>query len=239
MKEWAGFSVWDTAFWKIKMIDLKAIRNIIALLFLPILLVGCIATKIKGFTDHKYRGHLIRKVVICAPNAGFSFGGAIEDSFVEKFRSSGVEAESFLVLFPPTREWNATQINIALIEKGYDSIMYVSLTGSDTTVSTVGYTNTGTINVYGNNAYYQSRSVPVSTINRYTSTRVQIYDVETAETVWVADTTTSAGGLLFIEDKAQADSIAMVVVTDLAKAGHAPKAPSNPAVKKKTPGQPF
>lgn len=221
------------------MMDLKAVRKIIALFVLPILVSGCIATKIKGFTDHKYQGYSLRKVVICAPNAGFSFGGAIEDSFVEKFKSAGLEAESFLVLFPPTREWNATQISMALIEKGYDSIMYVSLTGSDTSVSTVGYTNTGTINVYGNNAYYQSHSVPVSTINRYTSTRVQIYDVETAETVWVADTTTSAGGLLFIEDKAQADSIAMVVVSDLAKAGHVPKKPSNPAAKKKSPGHPF
>jgi len=46
---------------------------------------------------------------------------------VNAFRNRGVQAESFLAMFPPTREWTNEEVAKELIATGFDSIMYVTL----------------------------------------------------------------------------------------------------------------
>jgi len=193
-------------------------------LFFIILLIGsltgCIITHVKGFTDRDFQGYHLVKIAVRAPNASFMFGELLEKSMVEKLRDKGVQAESFMEIFPPTRQWTNEQVATELGQKGFDTIMYVNLVGSGSSTQTVGYINTGNAFAYGNMATFNSVSVPITGRSRYTSTRITIYDVATARTSWVGDSSTNAGGLAFVDDKTQTDDIAKEVTDTLAKSGH-------------------
>lgn len=181
---------------------------------------GCISTHVRGFSDRDYRGYKIQKVAVRAPNAGFSFGETLETSMVKQLQAKGVKARSFLKSFPPTREWTNQEISTELMKDGYDSIMYINLIGSDTSTQTIGYIHNGNAYAYGNMATYSGSSTPMTAISRYTSTRVKIYDVKNAKVIWVGDSSTNAGGLLYMSDETQADSIATEITTALQESGH-------------------
>lgn len=195
-------------------------KKLLACLVLLSVLTGCITTEVKGFTDHDYQGRHLLKIAVRAPNADFMFGGLLEKSMVEELQRKGVQAESFLEMFPPTRKWTNDQVATELNQKGFDSIMYVNLTGSGASAETVGYINQGSAYVYGNTASFYSTSIPAVRPTRYTSTRVTIYDVASAHTIWIADSVTHAGGLLFMGDKTQTDNLASEIIDALAKSGH-------------------
>ncbi len=198
----------------------RAITAGIMSIALAISLTACITTNVKGFTDREYADYRVKKVVVRAPNANLDFGALIEQSFVEEFNFRGIHAASFMTMFPPTREWTDEDVANELEKNGFDSILYVILTGSDTNTDTVGFHNTGTARVYNNSVSYSSYSTPVRSIRRYTSTRARLYEVRTARTVWVGDSSTSAGGLAFIGDASQAHSISANVVAALRDGGH-------------------
>ena len=164
--------------------------------------------------------HQIKNAVVRAPNAGFAFGELLETSMVENLTKRGVHAESFLSLFPPTREWTNEEVAKELMREGFDSIMYINLVGSDTNSQTVGFINNGTASAYGNTASYSGSSTAITAISRYTSTRVKVYDIVTGRVIWVADSSTKAGGLLYVGDETQTDSIAAEIVDALAVSGH-------------------
>lgn len=183
-------------------------------------LTSCITTNVKGFTDRDYQGYRIRKVVVRAPNAGFQFGDLLEKSMIEKFKNRGVYAESFLAMFPPTREWTNGAVAQELIKQGFDTIMYVTLIGSQTSSETIGYVSTGQANAYGNTVSYSGSTTAVSAIRRYSSTRAKLYDIKTANVIWVGDSSTKAGGLLFMGDDTQVESITTEIVASLSESGH-------------------
>jgi hypothetical protein len=60
----------------------------------------------------------------------------------------------------------------------------------------------------------------VKTFHRYTSTRVKVYDVASGRTVWVGDSSTQAGGLLYMDDETKTESIAEETVASLKSNGH-------------------
>lgn len=182
--------------------------------------MGCIETTVKGYTDRTYSGYHIRKVIVRAPNAGFVLGELIENKMVDQFKKTKIIAESFTKRFSPTREWTNDEVAQELMMDGFDSIMYVVLTGSESSTQTIGYINNGQASAYGNTASYNGFSVPISATRRYTATRANLYDVKTAKVIWVGDTNTKAGGLAFMSDDTQADSIAKEVIISLASNGH-------------------
>jgi len=183
-------------------------------------LSGCISTNVKGYTGQDYHGYKIRKAVVRAPDAGFEFGELMEHSIIEELGDAGVKAESFLKMFPPTRQWTNEQVVDTLRKQGYDAIMTVSLKGSDTTSNTIGYINSGTASVYGNTAYYNGSSTAITTFHRYTSTHIKVYNVDSGRVVWVGDARTSAGGLFYMGDETQTDSLAEETVDALRDSGH-------------------
>lgn len=183
-------------------------------------ITGCVSTNVRGYTDQDYQGHKISKVAVRAPNAGFTFAETLERTMVEELSGKGIQAASFLSLFPPTREWTNQAVAERLQAKGFDAIMHVNLMGSDSQSQTVGYMHSGNAYAYGNMASYSGTSTPVTMVSRSTSTRVKIYDVATSKVIWVGDTSTQAGGLLYMDDDTQAQSIADEIVTALTESGH-------------------
>lgn len=183
-------------------------------------LSGCISTNVKGYTDQDYQGYKIRKAVVRAPDTDFQFGALLENSIVDELGDAGVKAGSFLKLFPPTRQWTNEQVAQILRQQGYDTIMTVSLTGSNTSSDTIGYINTGTASVYGNTAYYNGNSTAITTFHRHTTSHIKVYNVATGRVVWIGDARTSAGGLLYMGDETQTDSLAEEMVDALRDSGH-------------------
>lgn len=195
---------------------IKAICSII----LISVLAGCVLTQVKGFTDLDYQGYRVKKIAIRAANANFAFGEMFEQSMVSRMQNKNIQAVSFMEMFPPTRKWTNEQIANELTKRGFDTIMYMNLTGSGSSSETIGYINNGSVNTYGNTATFNSVSVPITGRSRNTAVRITIYDVATAKTIWIGDTATHAGGLAFVGDQTQTDNIAGEVVETLERDGH-------------------
>lgn len=198
----------------------KSILSKFLLILIASSLTGCILTQVKGFTDRDFQGYHLTKIAVRAPNSNFMFGESLEKSMVEKLQEKGVQAESFMEIFPPTRKWTNEQVAAELTQKNYDTIMYVNLVGSGSDTQTIGYINNGNASAYGNTATFNSLSIPITGRSRYTSTRISIYNVANGHTIWVGDTSTQAGGLAFVGDKTQTDDIARKVTEALAESGH-------------------
>jgi len=73
-------------------------------------ITGCITTNIKGFTDLDYSGYKLKRVVVRAPNTGFTFGERLATSMTEEFNKNGIYVASFLAMLPPTREWTNEEV---------------------------------------------------------------------------------------------------------------------------------
>jgi hypothetical protein len=198
----------------------KSLSTVLLLASLTLLLAGCVTTSVRGFTDNNYKEFKIKKIAVRAPNVGFAFGEIMENSMIKNLRSSKVQAESFLSLFPPTRDWTNEEVAKQLMKDGYDSIMYVYLVGSDSSSQTISYINSGNAYAYGGMGTYSGTTVPVSAISRSTQTRVKIFDIHTADVIWIGDSSTKAGGLLFMGDETQTDSISSQIVSSLKSNGH-------------------
>lgn len=183
-------------------------------------LQGCVSTQVRGYSDRDYQNHKITKVVVRAPNVGFSFGEKIEDSFVATLKENGVSAESFLKMFPPTREWTDSEVSDELLRLGFQEIIYINLLGSSSGSQTIGYIHNGGGSVYDDNFSVQGTSTAVTALSRYTSARTTVYDVKTAKIIWVGDSDTEARGTLFLGDETQTDSISDETVLALKENGH-------------------
>jgi hypothetical protein len=181
---------------------------------------GCITTHIKGFTDQDFQSYRLKKISVRALNSNFMFGEILERSMVERLRGKGLQAEPFTKMFPPTRKWTNEQVAAELTKQGYDTIMYINLVESGSSSQTVGYVNTGNASAYGNLTTFNGMSVPITTRSRHTSTRITIFDVVTARTIWIGDTATRAGGLAFVGDTTQTEDIAREVTETLVGSGH-------------------
>lgn len=190
-------------------------------LFAILLIIsGCIITKVKGYTDLDYQNFRIAKIMVRAPNVNFSFGELLEKSLIKEMKRKNIEAKSFLITFPPTRKWTNEQISKQLINKGFDSIMYINLATSDSSSQVVGYISTGNAYAYSNTASFSGTTVAIRAFMRNTTARVTVYDIKSANVMWVGDSLTEAQGSVFMEDKTTADSIAKEVVKSLVAAGH-------------------
>lgn len=199
---------------------LKSIRILALLLALPLATTACVTTKVNGYTDNAYRGYKVKKVAVRAANTDFAFAELIENAMVEALKDEGIQAESFLAKFPPTRELTNAEAAHALANAGFDAIMYVNLVGSDSSAQTIGYIHTGNASVYGGSAYYSGNSLAMTAFHRYTSTRATLYEVVSGRKVWIADSRTTAGGLAYMGDDTQTESIAEETVASLQKSGH-------------------
>jgi hypothetical protein len=199
---------------------LHTLRLLAALLVLPLVTTACVTTQVNGYTDNAYRDHKVYRIAVRAANANFAFAQLLENELVDEFKDKGIRATSFLAMFPPTRDWTNAQVTQALKQRGFDGIMYVNLTGADSQETTIGYVNTGSASVYGGSASYRGHSTAMTAIRRYTSTRASLYDVASGHKIWIADTNTNAGGLLYQSDDTQAESIAEEIVAALHKSGH-------------------
>ena len=199
---------------------LHMLRLLAVLVVVSLTNSACVTTQVSGYTDNDFRGHKVRRIAVRAANANFAFGQLLEDNLVHEFKGEGIQAASFLAMFPPTRDLTNAQVAQALKEKDFDGIIYVNLMGSNSRESNVGYVNNGTAYVYGNTATFGGTSTAITLVSRFTSTRATLYDVVSGHKIWIADTNTNAGGVLFQSDETQAESIAEEIVKSLQKSGH-------------------
>jgi len=200
--------------------NLKSSFVYLTLFSILLFISGCIITKVKGYTDLDYQNYRIAKIMVRAPNVNFAFGELIEKSLIKEMKRKGVEAKSFLITFPPTRKWTNEQISKQLIHKGFDSIMYINLATSNSSSQVVGYINTGNAYAYSNTAYFGGTTVAIRAFRRNTTARVTVYDIKSANVMWVGDALTKAQGSAFMQDKTTTDSLAKEVVKSLVTAGH-------------------
>jgi hypothetical protein len=196
---------------------MKIIINLIFVFMATVLMTGCISTNVKGFTDDQHLNYKIKKVAVRAVNTNFHTAALLENSMIEELEDSDVTAHSYTSLFPPTRQRSNEEVNEKLLSMGFDSVMSINLGASksssysDNINIPTGYDSAG--NTYSTN-------MAIHIVRRNTSAKVRVYNVKSEKLVWVGDTYTEAGGLLYMSDESTTDSIAEDVVETLKESGH-------------------
>lgn len=158
-------------------------------------LSACVSTDVRDFTDPKYvTNYKVSKVIVRAPNASLTFGTALENSIVKQLTSSGVEAVSFLSMFPPTRSYEQSVIKAKVVEQQFNGVMYVNITGANADSSVIGYSSNSNATFQNNMISSSTTTTPIIGFRRNTFLNVKLYEPKSSDVIWLADTATNAGG---------------------------------------------
>jgi hypothetical protein len=92
-----------------------------------LLLGACASTRttpsITAYTDPDFTGHTFQWVAVAVDDGDLAWRTLLETHLVAELRERGVNAQSALQLFPPTREWSVQQKRSELIRRGFDGIV--------------------------------------------------------------------------------------------------------------------
>jgi len=194
-------------------IAMKKIAQLIIILIATMMMSACISTSVKGYTDNSHKNYKIKKIAIHPVNTNMHFTSLLEESMVDELEDVGVAAKSFSVMFPPTRQRTEKEVNEKLLEKGFDSIMHIHI-GSSKHAS-----SSSDLHLYDPYSGGVSHT-NITTFNRNTTAQIKIISVKNNEVIWIGDTQTAAGGLLYIGDESTTDSIAEDLIETLKEIGH-------------------
>ena len=194
--------------------------KVLSALLTLVVLNGCISTKVKDFTDPDYRTHVVKDILIVTPSDEF------DEILIESFEDEGINAKvtRYGNVFLPTRRYGGEEIRNTLLEKGFDSIIYIQIAGEDSGSNIVGFMTNSNAQAYssgyGYNVSGSSYSMPIVSHRRDTTSKAQLFDVKNQRTVWVADLHTKAKGGFYVQDDDTMESISEEVVESLMSKGH-------------------
>lgn len=168
-------------------------KKLLLVLSIIFLLSGCAQTQLTSFTDPEFEGKTYSNVMILTYFTNIQLRNEVEKAFTNLFISNSCNCSASIDLIPPTREYNADNINKAVFDNHIDSILELNIIDANTNTehySTGSYTS-GTASTYGNTTYYNAYSTPQSFNVTKTKITYQIkmYDAATGKVAWVASAT--------------------------------------------------
>lgn len=187
-------------------------RKLILLLMVPMLIAvpvcSAVGTKISGFKDPGFADRVITKVLVQAEHDDLNYRDQVEKILVEKLKHKkiNVDAVSYLELFVPTREYTPDDINQAINQNGFDSILNVKITefvlGEPPTRSKIsGPKTSGTAII--------NRGSP-----SILKCEFKLTDQATSATIWMASSNTEANGKFEHMVKYMADETMKALIKD-------------------------
>jgi hypothetical protein len=205
----------------------------IAFVALAIFLTGCASSKVTAFRDPEFAGRTFSSVAVFATNMTLDAAVEVERQVCEKVAPSPcISGKSIL---PPTRDYSAEDVERFLTRSGVDSVLVIALASDrlDTqyfgTVSTgsatAQTTGSGTVNFYGNTAFWaggsqttasgQTVSTPVYGYSRVAFGQLALFERSSGLIAWRGEVRIEGQGLLNVTDSAFISSATSKVANEL------------------------
>jgi len=186
-----------------------------------LILSGCISTHVRDFTDPEYTSFSSHKLLVITPNQKFDdiFIGMLKDENID------VVAHKYSDIFLRTRKYTNDEMANIVRLNGYDSLIYIVISGDRSNNQVVSYMTTSSAQAYSsgyNSAYAtgNSTTIPITAHTRNTNSTAELYDPLTHRKIWVADLETEASGSLYVQNDDTMESISEEVINTLIRKGH-------------------
>lgn len=199
---------------------------------------GCITTSMQGYADQKAPTQPIKQIAtyVAAPEP---LGSSIHATVSEEARKRGMNAIDALILLPPTRSYSDAEVRTALSSNGIDGVLILNVGDTGVRREYVGTifhgqysessTYSGTAQTFGGTTDIQltgtrrgNMSVTATPQHRYhreTVFTARLIEAGSGRTLWVGNGQVRAGGLLFVGDRASANSSVSAIFDDLLQKG--------------------
>jgi hypothetical protein len=208
-------------------------RRLVGAILIGLSLGGCASSKITAFREPAYSNAEFSRILVFG--IGMSLDAAVE---VETQICKKVAPTSCLVgksVLPPTRVYSAEEVTKRVAQSGADAVFILALVadnadsrylGSYTNSSaTASGTNAGTVNLYGNTAYWSgvssasasssSVSTPMYSYSREARGALALYESRSGDIVWSGEIKITGNGLLSITDDEFVRSATDKIASDL------------------------
>jgi hypothetical protein len=213
-------------------------RYMALLAFAALTLSACITTSMQGYADRELPQHPVQRIAILV-SAPTNLAVSLQSNIAGQAKERGLFAEDVLLILPPTRTYNNTEIKSTLAKDGIDAVLVLNVGDSGVrkeyagTYFYGGYSGTsnatGTATSFGNvtnisvngtsSGTMSATAVPTYRYSRQSAFQARLLDASTGRTLWVGNGQVQAGGLLFVGDGASAGSAASAIFDDMHNKG--------------------
>lgn len=202
---------------------------LLSVLFSTLFLNGCISSETKSYTDPDYKTAIFDRVIVNLNSLPGIAKVDAEKGVLQALKEAGISAVMISEILPPTRDFNVEQAKELVAQSGYDYMIALSMTGSDSssTLASIYSTTYGTGTVNGNRikGNAQTVSTPITIVEGKTSLDATIFDVKGERKAWSGSILTKADGTAFVGNFEAIGRSAMQSILDTLKAeGHLPTA---------------
>ena len=191
----------------------SSVMRIFAFLALGLCVAGCVKTSMQGYADRDLPSQAIKHIAVYVAAPG-PLAASMQTSIAEESRKRGILAEDALTILPPTRTYSDAEVRKALVERGVDGVLlitvadsgvisqyagtvfqssYSGISSADGTVTRMG--NTSTVSLNGN---YSGTTVGLATptyrYSRHTEFSARLLEPKSARNLWVGNGEVNAGG---------------------------------------------
>ena len=157
---------------------------------LGFILPGCAHSEITAFRDLAFATKQFESIVVFAQGMTLDNAVEFERQLCEKVAPTPcVSGQSVL---PPTRQYTAEEVQHYLAQSGADGVLFIGLVADQTDTRYMGTITSssasGSINFYGNSAYWsstgQSASTPVYSSIRVAFGQLALFDRRSGDIAW-------------------------------------------------------
>jgi hypothetical protein len=220
-----------------KLVKKKLAWRTTCLLLALFSLYACATSKVTAFRDPGYTAARFGSIAVFSQGTSLEAAVEVERQICAKL--SPTPCKMGKSILPPTRAYSADEALRHLEESGVDAVLVTVLVSdrSDTryfgtiTTSTASAsaTTTGTINLYGNTAFWngstygsasgQAISTPVYGFSRVAFGQLGLFERSTGNIVWRGEIRIKGRGLLNVTDRAFISSATSKIAKELKDAG--------------------
>lgn len=193
---------------------------------LGFILSGCAHSEITAFRDLAFATKQFESIVVFAQGMTLDNAVEFERQLCEKVAPTPcVSGQSVL---PPTRQYTAEEVQHYLAQSGADGVLFIGLVADQTDTRYMGTITSssasGSINFYGNSAYWsstgQSASTPVYSSIRVAFGQLALFDRRSGDIAWRGEIKVTGKGKWWNRtDSAFISSATSKIVRELKEAG--------------------
>lgn len=162
----------------------------IAVVVVGFILSGCAHSEVTAFRDLAFATKQFESIVVFAQ--GMTLDNAVEFERQLCAKVAPTPCVSGQSVLPPTRQYTAEEVQHYLAQSGADGILFLGLVSDQLDVRYLGTvtssSSSGTVNFYGNSAYWsgtgQSVSTPVYGYTRVAFGQLALFDLASGDIAW-------------------------------------------------------
>ncbi len=155
-----------------------------------LLTLGCAQTSITSFKEPSYSKKPLTKILVAAVFQSLDERRLLEQAVSANLSKEGVVGVPSITLILPTRTYTNQQINELLMENDIDGVLLIRVTEKERVITSRTY---NTLNVFEKRWETTTRVLSLPRIYCHLQLLMQLLNVRTGQTIWVATTQTGVG----------------------------------------------